>query len=122
MLNGSNDIFNIILLFNIIAPLLIVLLLKKPWEKIPIFYGILILHIILSAWILHFFNFLNPFIWRIITFLLFSLFLLFAWKKRYWLQIELEETFTFNFTNTFLYILIIGWICITYFRRRLIIY
>ena len=118
MLSGSNNIFNIILLFNIITPLLIVIFLKKPWEKIPIFYGILILYIILSAWILHFFNFLNPFIWRTITILLFSLFLLFAWKKRCWLQIELKETFTFTFTNTFLYILIIGWVCITYFRVK----
>ena len=118
MLNGSNDIFNIILLFNIITPLLIVLLLKKPWEKIPLFYGILILYIILSAWILHFINFLNPFIWRTITILLFSLFLLFAWKKRCWLQIELKETFTFTLTNTFLYILIIGWVCFTYFRIK----
>jgi len=116
MLIGNNYIFNLILLLNIITPFLIVIFLKKPWEKIPIYYGILILYIILSAWILHFFHLLNPFLWKKITIPSFFLFLLFFWKNKYWRLFELEEKIKFTLPNAFVYILIIGWIFITYFR------
>ena len=116
MLNGNNYIFNIILILNIITPLLITLIFKKPWEKIPVFYGILILYIILSAWILHFLNLLYPHTWLKVTILLFSLFLLFCWKKRYCIKSELKRKITFTSTSTILYIFIIGWASITYFR------
>ena len=116
MLIGNNYIFNLILLLNIIAPFLIIIFLKKPWEKIPIYYGILILYIILSAWILHFFHLLNPYLWKIISISSFLLFLLFLWKNKYWMLFELKEKIKFTLPNAFLYIFIIGWIFITYFR------
>ncbi len=116
MLNGNNYIFSIILILNIIAPLLIVVFFKKPWEKIPVFYGILLLYIILSAWILHFLSLLNPYTWRIVTISFFSLFLLWSWGKKCYLGYELKRKITFTSTNTLLYIVIIFWAGITYFR------
>ena len=116
MLSGNNYIFSIILILNIITPLLIVMFFKKPWEKIPVFYGVLILYIILSAWILHFLNLLNPYIWQKVTISLFSLFLLCCWRKRRHIKYELKRRITFTLTNILLFIFIIGWVIITYFR------
>ena len=116
MLIGNNYIFSLIVLLNIVTPFLIVIFLKKPWEKIPIYYGIIILYIISSAWILHFFHLLTPYVWKIITFLSFSLFLLFFWKNKYWLLFELKKKIKFTLPSVFLYIFMIGWIFITYFR------
>ena len=116
MLNGNNYIFNIILILNVISPLLIVVIFKKPWEKIPVFYGVLILYIILSAWILHFLNLLNPYIWQKATISLFALFLLWSWGKRSHIKLKFKKKITFTLTNTLLYIFIICWVSITYFR------
>jgi len=116
MLDGNNYIFSIILVLNIIAPLLIVVIFKKPWEKIPVFYGILILYIILSAWILHFLNLLNPYTWRTVTILFFSLFLLWSWGKKRCIKFKLKDKITFSSTYTLIYVFIISWVSITYFR------
>jgi len=116
MLSGNNYIFIFVLILNIITPLLIVMFFKKPWEKIPVFYGVLILYIILSAWILHFLNLLKPHVWQKVTISLFSLFLLCCWKKRRHIKYELKRRITFTYTNILLFIFIIGWVSITYFR------
>ena len=116
MFNGNNFIFSIILILNIITPLLIAIFFKKPWEKIPVFYGILILYIILSAWILHFLDLLNPYTWQNVTISLFSLLLLCCWKKRRCIKSELRTKITFTLTSRLLYLFIIGWVTITYFR------
>ncbi len=116
MLIGNNYVFSAILIINIIAPLLIIVIFKKPWEKIPVFYGNLILYIILSAWLLHFLNLLNPSTWQKVTISLFPLFLLWIWKKRCYLKSELQKKITFTSTNILLFIFIIFWVSITYFR------
>jgi len=117
MLIGNNYIFNFILLLNIIAPFLIVFFLKKPWEKIPILYGALVQYIIISAWILHFFKLLNPYLWGLVTASSFFLLLLFFLiKKNNFLKIELTEKHKYNVSNKILYLFIIGWASITYFR------
>tara|TARA_Y100000768_G_scaffold383994_1_gene367183 strand:- start:5312 stop:7255 length:1944 start_codon:yes stop_codon:yes gene_type:complete len=116
MLIGNNYIFNFIFLLNIITPFLIVIFFKKPWEKIPIFYGALILYIIISAWILHFFRLLNPYLWGLVTVSSFFFFLLFSVKKGDWLKFNLKEKNTYNISNKFVYLLIIGWTFISYFR------
>lgn len=116
MLIGNNYIFNLILLLNIITPFLIVIFLKKPWEKIPIYYGVLIHYIITSAWILHFFKLLNPYVWGLMTTSSFFLLLLFLWKKRNLLKAELKEKNKYNVPNKLLFFFIIGWASLTCFR------
>ena len=116
MLTGSFHLFNTIFIFNIIAPLLIIIFFKQPWEKIPIFFGILILYIILSAWLLHLFCILKPYFWRIITISLFFPFLLGWWKYGSSLQLRLKKGIRLTFTNSIFFIFIIVWIGITYFR------